>query len=143
MGGFEIVAVTDDDGGADEQEEACGYEHFGAAAGSAPFFERETPECGEEDNARHVKGPTGEIVLAHFCLAHGVEEELEVPDDASEGGQDVVGSEGALGEAVVGGDVEGVIVDEGVAGGMGGAHGVAAGCAGELADGFVFEDQDC
>ena len=111
--------------------------------GSAPFFESETPECGEQDDAGHVEGPAGEVVLAHLGLAHGVEEELEVPDDAGEGGEDVVGGEGALGEAVVGGDVEGVVVDEGAARGVGGTHRVAAGSASELADGFVFEDEDC
>ena len=113
--GFEVVAVAYDDGGADEKEETRGYKGFGPAAGSAPLFEREAPEGGEEDDARHVEGPTGEVVLAHLCLAHGVEEELEVPDDSGEGGKDVVESEGARGEAVVGGDVEGVVVDEGVA----------------------------
>ena len=141
--GFEVVAVADDDGGADEKEETCGYEGFGAAAGSAPLLEREAPEGGEEDDAGHVEGPAGEVVLAHLGLAHGVEEKLEVPDDAGERGEDVVGDEGARGEAVVGGDVEGVVVDEGAAGGVGGAHRVAAGFASELADGAVFEDQDC
>ena len=141
--GFDVVAVADDDGGSDQQEEACGYEHFGAAAGSAPLLEREPPERREEDDAGHVEGPAGEVVLAHFCLTHGVEEELEVPDDAGEGGQDVVEGEGTGGDAVVGGRVQGVEVDESVTGGVGGAHGVAAGLARELADGAVLEDQDC
>ena len=90
-----------------------------------------------------MEGPAGEVVLAHFCLAHGVEEELEVPDDAGEGGQDVVEGEGTGGDAVVGGRVQGVEVDEGVAGGVGGAHGVVAGFTCELTDGTVLEDQDC
>ena len=50
-----------------------------------------------------MEGPGGEVVLAHLGLAHGVEEELEVPDDAGEGGEEVVGDEGGGGEAVVGG----------------------------------------
>ena len=58
------------------------------------------------------------------------------------GGEDVVGDEGFGGEAIVGGGVEGIEVDEGVAGGVGGAHGVVAGFAGELFDGVVLEDED-
>ena len=146
--GFEVVAVADDDGGTDEKEEACGYKGFGATAGSAPFFESKAPESGKENNAGHVEGPAGEVVLAHLGLTHRVEEELEVPDDSGEGGQDVVGGEGALGETgwlqmAMGGGVEWIEVDEGMAGGVGGAHGVAAGLACELADRAVFEDQDC
>ncbi len=141
--GFEVVAVAYDDGGTDEKEEACGYQGFGAAAGSAPLLEREAPESGEEDDAGHVEGPTGEVISAHFGLAHGVEEELEVPDDAGERGQDVVEDKCALRDAVVGGGVLGVEVDEGVAGGARGSHGVATRFACELADRFVFEDQDC
>ena len=142
--GFEVVAVADDDGGADEKEEAGGYQGFGAAAGSAPLFEGEAPEGGEEDDAGHVEGPAGEVVLAHLGLAHGVEEELEVPDDACERGEEVVGDEGAGGmRSYGGGGRRGIEVDEGVAGGVGGAHGVVAGFADELADGVVFEDEDC
>ena len=80
-----------------------------------PLLEDEAPEGGEDDDAGHVKGPAGEVVLAHLGLAHGVEEELEVPDDSGHGGEDVVGEEGLGGDAVVGGGVEGVEVDEGVA----------------------------
>ena len=80
-----------------------------------PLLEGEAPEGGEDDDAGHVKGPAGEIVLAHLGLSHGVEEELEVPDDPGHGGEDVVGDEGLGGDAVVGGGVEGVEVDEGVA----------------------------
>ena len=89
-----------------------------------------------------MEGPAGEVVLAHLGLAHGVEEELEVPDDAGEGGKDVVLDEGLWGEVVVGGGAEGVEVDQGLTGGVGGAHGVEAGLAGELFDGAVFEDED-
>ena len=141
--GFEVVAVTYDDGGCDEKEEACGYQGFGATAGSAPLLEREAPEGGEENDAGHVEGPAGEVVPAHFGLAHGVEEKLEVPDDAGERGQDVVEDKCAPRDAVVGGRVEGVVIDKSVTAGAGGAHGVAAGCACELAHGFVFEDEDC
>ena len=65
-----------------------------AAAGAAPLFEGESPEGGEDDDAGHVEGPAGEVVLAHLGLAHGVEEELEVPDDAGQCGEDVVADEG-------------------------------------------------
>ena len=82
--GFEVVAVAYDDGGADEKEEAGGYEGFRAAAGASPLFEEESPEGCEDNDAGHVKGPAGEVVLAHLGLAHGVEEELEVPDDSRE-----------------------------------------------------------
>ena len=142
LGGFEVVAVADDYGGADEQEEAGGDEEFGAHAGAAPLLQDEAPEGGEDDDAGHVEGPGGEVVLAHLGLAHGVEEELEVPDDSGEGGEEVVGDEGLGGDAVVGAGVEWVEVYEGVAGGVGGAHGVDAGFAGELFYGAVFEDED-
>ncbi len=59
-----------------------------------------------------MEGPAGEVVLAHLGLAHGVEEELEVPDDAGERGEDVVGDEGFGGEVIVGGGVEWVEVDQ-------------------------------
>ena len=107
-----------------------------------PLFEDEAPEGGEDDDAGHVEGPAGEVVFAHLGLAHGVEEELEVPDDAGHGGEDVVGDEGLGGETVVGGGVEGVEVDKGVAGGVSGAHGVHAGFARELFCGVIFDDED-
>ena len=131
--GVDVVAVADDDGGSDQQEEAAGDQQLGAHAGAVPLLQHQAPEGGEDDDRGHVQGPGGEVVLAHLGLAHGVEEELEVPDDAGHGGEDVVGDEGCGGEAVVGGGVERVEVDEGVAGGGGGAHGVDAGLAGELA----------
>ena len=84
---MEVVAVADDYGGADQQEEASGDESFGAHAGAAPLAQDEAPESGEDDDAGHVEGPGGEVVLAHLGLAHGVEEELEVPDDAGESGE--------------------------------------------------------
>ena len=92
--GFEVVAVADDYGGTDEEEEACGYEDFCATASASPLFQEEAPERGEDNDAGHVEGPAGEVVLAHLGLAHGVEEELEVPDDAGHGGEEVVGDEG-------------------------------------------------
>ena len=112
---FEVVAVAHDDGGADEKEETCRNEGLGAATGAAPFFEEEAPEGGEDDDAGHVEGPAGEVVLAHLGLAHGVEEELEVPDDSCERGEDVIEEEGFGGKVVVGGGVERVEVDEGLA----------------------------
>ncbi len=89
-----------------------------------------------------MEGPTREVVLAHLGLAHGIEEELEVPDNAGHGGEDVVGDEGLGGEAVVGGGIKRVKVDEGIAGGVRGAHRVGAGFAEELADGAVLEDEN-
>lgn len=89
-----------------------------------------------------MQGPAGEVVLAHLGLTHGVEEELEVPDDSGHSGEDVVGDEGFGGEAIVGGGVEGVKVDQRVAGGVRGAHGVGPGCTKELLDGAVFNDED-
>ena len=105
-------------------------------------MQEEAPECGEDDDASHVKGPAGEVVLAHLGLAHGVEEELKVPDDAGERGEEVIRGEGFGSEAIVGGRVEGVEVDQGVAGGVGGAHGIEAGFADELLCRVVFEDKD-
>ena len=86
--------------------------------------------------------PTGEVVLAHLGLSHGVEEELEVPDDACHAGEEVVGEERFRSDAVVGTGVEGIEVDESVATGVCGAHGVEAGLASKLAVGAVFEDED-
>lgn len=89
-----------------------------------------------------MQGPTGEVVLAHLGLTHGVEEELEVPDDSGHGGEGVVGHEGFGCEAVVGGGIERVEVDQRVSGGVRGAHRVVAGCANELLDGAVLDDED-
>lgn len=89
-----------------------------------------------------MQGPTGEIVFAHLGLAHGVEEELEVPDDSGHGGEEVVGDQGFGGEAVVGGGVERIEVNERVAGGVRGAHRIVAGGADELLDGAVLDDED-
>jgi len=104
--------------------------------------QEEAPERGEDDDRGHVEGPGREVVLAHLGLAHGVEEELEVPDDSGECGEEVVGDEGLWRDAVVGGRVEGIEVDEGVAGGVGGAHRVETRLACELLDGVVLDDQD-
>ena len=100
LGGFEVVAVAYDEGGGDEEDEAGGDEDSGAAAGASPLFEDQAPEGGEENDAGHVEGPGGEVVLAHPGLAHGVEEELEVPDDSGYGGEGVVGDKRLAGEAV-------------------------------------------
>ena len=85
FGGFEVVAIADNYCGADEQKESGGDKNSGAAAGASPFFQEESPKRGEDDDAGHVEGPTGKIVLAHLGLAHGIEEELEVPDHARHG----------------------------------------------------------
>ena len=140
--GLDVVAIAYDDGGGDEKQEAGGYEEFGAAGCSAPLVEDDAPEGGEDDDAGHVEGPGGEVVLAHPGLAHGVEEKLEVPDDAGECGEEVVEDKGAGRDAAVSGRFQRIEVDEGVSGGLGGAHGVEAGLTDELADGAVLEDED-
>src|ERR1700733_14127371 len=89
-----------------------------------------------------MKRPTGEVVLAHFRLAHGIEEKLEIPDDSGESGEEIVGDKGLGGEAIVGGGIEGIEVDESVAGGVRGAHGVVARFTRELANGAVLEDKN-
>jgi len=66
-----------------------------------------------------------------FC--HGVEEELEVPEDPGEGGVEVVGDEGAGADTVSSGCVEGSKSTRVSPRGRG-AHGVDSGLAGELAD---------
>ena len=102
FGGLQVVAVADDEGGADEEGETGGDEGSRTSAGAAPFFEEEAPEGGEDDDGGHMEGPGGEVVLAHLGLAEGVEEELEVPDDAGGGGEEVVGDEGAGGRCAGG-----------------------------------------
>jgi hypothetical protein len=139
---FEVVAVAYDDRRADEKEQACGDQDFCSAAGASPLVQEETPECGKDDDRGHVEGPGGEVVLAHLGLAHGIEEELEVPDDAGECGEEIVRDEGFGRDAVVGGGIERIEVDEGVAGRVSGAHGVEARLACELLHGAVFEDED-
>ena len=62
-------------------------------AGPLPLLEHNAPERAEDDDAGHVERPTGELVFAHLCLAHAVEEELHVPDHAREGGEQVVGQQ--------------------------------------------------
>jgi hypothetical protein len=81
--GVDVVAVADDDGRPDEQGEATGDQQLGAQAGAVPLLEDEAPEGGEDYDRRHMQGPGGEVVLAHLGLAHRIEEELKVPDDAS------------------------------------------------------------
>ncbi len=55
-----------------------------------PFhsFKRNTPKGAENDDAGHVHGPTGVFGIAHAGFAHAVEEELQVPGDAGNGGED-------------------------------------------------------
>ena len=93
----EVVAVADDGGGRDQHQEAAGDQRFGSAAGASPFVQRDAPQGAEDDDAGHVQGPTGELVRAHLRLAHGVEEELEIPGDAGEGGEEVVVEQGHAG----------------------------------------------
>src|SRR5882757_995573 len=87
---LEVASVTDNDSRADKQQQAAGDEEARAAAGVLPFLEGDTPEVGEDDDAGHVEGPTGEVVFAHLVGAEGVEKELEVPDDARRCGEQVV-----------------------------------------------------
>ena len=93
----EIVAVADDDGGGDENEEAERDEQFCFGAGAFPFLERDAPQRAEDDDAGHVEGPTGKFEAAHLGFAHGVEEKLEVPGGAGEGGEEIVGKHGSGG----------------------------------------------
>jgi len=79
---FDVVAIANDDGRTDEQEETGCDKDLGAATCAVPLFEGQSPERREDDDRCHVKRPTGEIVFAHPGLSHGVKKELEVPDDA-------------------------------------------------------------
>src|SRR5579872_7562983 len=60
------------------------------AAGAVPFAKCDSPKCAENDDARHVKRPTGELVGSHLCFAHGVEEKLHVPGDACQRAEKVI-----------------------------------------------------
>ncbi len=140
--GFEVVAIANDNRGTNQKKETGGDQPSGAAAGASPLFQRQSPESGEDNNGRHVQGPTGEVVFAHLGLAHGIEEELEVPDDSGHSGEGIVGNQGFGGETVIGRGVERIEVDKGVAGGVRGAHGVGAGRAEELLEGTVLDDEN-
>ena len=62
-------------------------------------MKKNSPESSEKDSAGHVERPTAEVVFAHFGLAHGVEEELQVPKHASGGSEGIVEGEAPRGEA--------------------------------------------
>ena len=53
-------------------------------------MERDAPQRAENDDARHVQGPTGEIVLAHPRRTHAVEEKLQIPSDPGDRRKQVV-----------------------------------------------------
>jgi len=61
------------------------------------------PEGAEDDDAGHVEGPAGEAVFfAHLGFAHGVEEELQVPGESGDGGEQVIHLHGGAGLAACG-----------------------------------------
>ena len=74
--------------------------------------------------------PRTEVVFAHLRLAERVEEELEVPDNAGHGGEDVVLYEDAGRDALS--ELHGVDVLQGGTGFLRGAHWVHAGLTAEL-----------
>ena len=67
------------------------HQQPGLAARAFPFFQRDTPQRAEDDDAGHVQRPTGEFVSSHLGLAHGVEEKLHVPGGARESREQIVG----------------------------------------------------
>ena len=52
------------------------------------------PRGAEDDDAGHVQRPTGKSVFADLRLAHGVEEELEIPQRPRRRGEQIVGEHG-------------------------------------------------
>ena len=137
---LEVGAIADDDSRTDQEEEATAYKDTGAEARALPLAQGDAPERGEDDDAGHVESPACELVLAHARLPHGVEEELEVPDDSGESGKDVVSEQRA--RSYAGGESAGIEILESVAGGGRGAEWIDALGSGELADRAVFEDED-
>lgn len=63
---------------------------MGLATSPFPFVEDPTPHGAENDDAGHVQRPTGKTVSSHLGLAHGVEKELEVPNNPREGTEEIV-----------------------------------------------------
>ena len=88
--GAEIVAVADDDGGSDENEQAESDEELCFCAGAFPFLESDAPERAEDNDAGHVESPTGEFEAAHLRFAHGVKEKLKIPGGSCESGKEVI-----------------------------------------------------
>ena len=63
---------------------------MGLFAGALPFMENPTPHGAEDNDAGHVQRPACEAEPAHLRLAHGVEEELEVPCGAGQRAEEVI-----------------------------------------------------
>jgi len=147
--GAEVVAVADDDGGSDEDEEAERDERFCASARAFPFLEGDAPERAEDDDAGHVKRPTGKFEAAHLGFAHGVKEKLEIPSGAGEGREEIVGEHGSgIGGRKIeagsfghffGGSVDGIL-DDGLIGFRG--KGAGSFCVEILMAGAVADVQD-
>ena len=84
---------ADDDGGADQEDEAGGDQHLGARARSLPLLEEDTPEGGEMMMEAMSRVQRGEVLDPHLGFGHGVEEELEY-ERPRRGRLEVVGDEG-------------------------------------------------
>src|SRR5262249_37852176 len=65
-------------------------------AGALPLFEADSPKAAEDDDAGHVERPTGKSVAPHLTLAHGVEEELEIPGRSGQRAEKVIAQHRSL-----------------------------------------------
>ncbi len=97
----DVVSVADDDGGEHQHAESQEKPAFRLFARALPLAEEESPDGAEENDGGHVESPGTELVVAHLCLTHGVEEELEIPDHPGCGGEEVVEEQGDAANSVI------------------------------------------
>src|SRR5580704_3284773 len=86
----QIVTCPNHDGSSDQKANTEPYCAFGLRSRLRPFAQCESPQRGENDDARHVQGPAGECVVTHLAFAHCVKEELKIPSSAAKRRKKVV-----------------------------------------------------
>ena len=83
-----------------QKRHAAGHFREGLPGGSFPFSHQETGHAAGEDGCRLHDGPAhGGGVIPHLITAHAVEEDAAIPDDAGQGGPEVVFERRALVES--------------------------------------------
>ena len=91
---LEPSTEANDQGGKDERGDTASDEEMRFLAGAFPFVKIEPPASAENNDARHVQGPTGKTEFAHLRLAHRVKEKLQIPACARERREKVIRKHG-------------------------------------------------
>jgi hypothetical protein len=74
-----VISVADNHRRGDQYQQAQHDEEHCSGTGALPFFQSNTPQGAEDDDAGHMQCPTGELKAAHLRFPHGVKEKLHVP----------------------------------------------------------------